>query len=179
MNSPNENAEVADRFGEVAQRFCAIVDSAPGLDRTEFLLQIYRVLPELIGEAIRLPPLGPSDDQNPVAGSSTAATAGNSRMGYQQWSALYDQLKEKLGDWDLYWEVFDPTKDNEAIHGTLADDIADIYRDLKEGLILNQDHQDTAENIVWEWRFSFYCNWGKHAIDALRTIHFRIEDTPY
>ena len=80
--------------------------------------------------------------------------------------------KRLLEDWDLYWQVFDPTKDSEAIYGSLADDIADIYRDLKEGL--DDIHLARAEDIIWEWRLGFSSHWGKHAIDALRTIHFRL-----
>ena len=82
-------------------------------------------------------------------------------------------LKEKLGNWDSYRQLFDPTEDNEAIFGSLADDIADIYFDLKEGLLL-AEHQTPPEDIIWEWRLSFYSHWGKHAMDALLTIHFRL-----
>lgn len=85
--------------------------------------------------------------------------------------------QRKLGDWDLYWQVFDPTKDNKAIYGTLADDIADIYRDLKQGLILKEAHQAPPEDIIGDWRLGFYSHWGKHAIDALRTIHFLLAET--
>jgi hypothetical protein len=32
-------------------------------------------------------------------------------------------------------------------------------------------------DILWKWRLGFYSHWGKHAIDALRTIHFLLENT--
>jgi hypothetical protein len=92
----------------------------------------------------------------------------------EQWRQLYDLLKEKLGDWDLYWQVFNPTTDKEADCGTLADDIADIYRDLKEGLVLNEKRLARPEDVIWEWRLLYYSHWGKHAIDAMLTIHFRL-----
>lgn len=95
----------------------------------------------------------------------------------EQWGQLYNQLKEKLGDWNLYQCVFDPTTDKEAICGSLADDIADIYRDLKEGLVLGTMNHARRENIVWEWRLLYYSHWGHHAMDALLVIHFRLEDT--
>jgi hypothetical protein len=90
---------------------------------------------------------------------------------------VYALLKEKLGDWDGYTQVFDPTTDKEAVFGTLADDVADIYRDLKEGLLLRQRHEVRPEEIIWNWRLLYYSHWGKHAIDALRAIHFRLQDT--
>ena len=94
----------------------------------------------------------------------------------EQWGQLYNLLKEKLGDWDGYIQVFDPTQDKEAIFGTLADDLADIYRDLKEGLVLNETHSAHPEDIIWTWRLLYYSHWGHHALDALRTIHFRLQE---
>lgn len=74
-------------------------------------------------------------------------------------------------------QVFDPTKDREAIYGSLADDIADIYRDLKEGLVLHHSGLASPNDILWDWRLGFYSHWGKHSMDALRTIHFLLEPT--
>jgi len=59
----------------------------------------------------------------------------------------------------------------------LADDFADIYRDLKEGLNLNESHEASPEDNIWHWRLGYYSHWGKHAIDAVRTIHFLLEET--
>jgi hypothetical protein len=84
-------------------------------------------------------------------------------------------LKEKLGEWDQYNQVFDPTQDADAVHGSLADDLADIYRDLKEGLVLKETKLRQPEDLIWEWRFAFHSHWGKHAMDALLTIHFRLQ----
>jgi len=174
--APN-NAEVANRFGSVAQRFCAVVDSAPNLDKLELLVQVYRVLPQLIGEAIGLPNVELSDSESPEEERTKSAARAGARLSEAQWGQLYAFLKEKLGDWDPYWQVFDPTKDSEAIHGSLADDIADIYRDLKEGITLSEARQALPEDNIWEWRLGFYSHWGKHAIDALLTIHFLLEET--
>jgi hypothetical protein len=95
----------------------------------------------------------------------------------QQWDDLYSILKEKLGNWDLYSHVFDPTRDQEAIKGSLADDIADIYRDLKKGLVCHHSDCKPPDDILCEWRLLFYSHWGDHATSALRTIHFLLEPT--
>ena len=162
----------ANRFAEIARRYCSVVDSARSLDRSTFLLQIYSILPKLLDEAIALPDIELPDLEEPARG------AGNMLSGFRQrqaeWSSLYESLKEKLRDWDLYQQVFDPTKDTELIHGSLADDIADIYQDLKTGLAEISIHPVPA---IFEWRVGFYSHWGEHAMSALRTIHFRLEDT--
>jgi hypothetical protein len=62
------------------------------------------------------------------------------------------------------------------MHGTLADDLADIYRDLKKGLEL-KSRSEPPETIIWGWRVLFYSHWGTHAIEALHVIHSRLEQT--
>jgi hypothetical protein len=176
MGTQPECDEFANRFGSVARTFCDVVDAAPLLDRSELLVQIYQTLPQLIGEGIRLPSVELSDNEDPEEETRKSQLRAKARLREEQWRQLYDALKEKLGDWDLYWQVFDPTKDQEAIYGSLADDIADIYRDLNEGLILNDVQLMPPQDNVWEWRLGFYSHWGKHAIDALRVIHFLLQE---
>jgi hypothetical protein len=157
-------------FSLVGSQFCAVVDSAPSLDRVEFLSQIYEILPRLIQQAIVLPAVSPSDvvDRKKIT---------RTRVKQEEWGQLYESLKEKLGDWNLYWQVFDPTKDSEAISGSLADDIADIYRDIKEGLGVQYPGLDLQRDAVWSWRFGYYSHWGHHAINALYTAHALLEST--
>ena len=159
MTTSKESAQFGDRFGQVASRFCSVVESAQHLDRNEFVSQVYRILPKLIDEAISLPDVELSDDPKSKRKSV--------RQKIEEWNQLYNSLKGKLGEWDLYRQVFDPTRDTELICGSLADDIADIYRDLKEGLVLKEADQIRPEDLIWEWRVRFYSHWGKHAIDAL------------
>jgi hypothetical protein len=98
-------------------------------------------------------------------------------MQHAEFLLLYESLKIRLGDWDLYWLVFDPTKDSEAIRGSLANDIADVYRDVKEGLDCQDLDLALLSDAIWEWRIGFYSHWGRHAINALRTSHFLLENT--
>jgi hypothetical protein len=168
------NVEVASRFCAVGQQFCSAVESASKLDRASLLTEVYRVLPRLINEAILLPIIESTDEDDATEEEQLASCA-RVRMTDEQWGQLYGLLKEKLGDWDLYWQVFDPTTDKEASCGSLADDIADIYRDLKEGLVLSERNLVQPEDVIWNWRILYYSHWGKHAIDALLTIHFRLQ----
>ena len=171
----SENVEVANRFAGVAQEYCSAVESAAQMDRAALLLQIYRILPRLINEAILLPSIESADEDDADEGQEQPTSHSSVEMADVQWGQLYNLLKEKLGDWDLYWQVFDPTTDKEAICGSLADDIADIYHDLKEGLVLRERRVAQPEDIIWNWRILYYSHWGKHAIDALLTIHFRLQ----
>jgi Domain of unknown function (DUF5063) len=176
MATPDEIAQIADRFSATANQFCSVVDSASGLDRTELLSKLYRILPALIGEAIGLPDVS-RDDDDELEGKSKRGSFLINGLSEQEWGKLYNFLKEKLGDWDLYHQVFDPTEDSEAIFGTLADDIADIYRDLKHGLVFRETHQSLPdEDAIWTWHLLFYSHWGDHAMHALLAIHYRLQD---
>jgi hypothetical protein len=176
MSTSPSNAEVAARFASVAQEFCSVIDSALNLDTIELLMQVYRILPRLIGEAINLPNMEASENESQEEESKKSQARARLRLSEAQWENLYEFLKAKLGELDLYWQVSDPSKDHEAIHGSLADDFADIYRDLKEGLSLGEVHQVPPEANIWHWRLGYYSHWGEHAIDALRTIHFLLEE---
>jgi uncharacterized protein DUF5063 len=157
--------QIAKRIGPLAQRYCSIVESARSLERADFLLQVYRTLPEMIREAIALPEIE-------LRGQDNEATEQISR---DQWFALKDSLKGKFGDWDLYWVVYDPTTEKKAVCGSLADDVADIYRDVREASLLPGDSRRDNQDVIWEFRLAFHTHWGMHAMSALKTLHFRFE----
>lgn len=58
---------------------------------------------------------------------------------------------------------------NEPGGGSLSDDILNIYKDLKEGIILFE--QDTPNEAIWHWKFHFQAYWGSHVVNALRTLN--------
>jgi hypothetical protein len=82
---------------------------------------------------------------------------------------------------NFYREVFDPAVDKteDPVIGDLADDLTDIYCDLKDGLeLLGQGNEPAA---VWHWRLHFGIHWGRHATGALRALHcyeFPEDDQP-
>jgi hypothetical protein len=130
------------------------------------------LLPELIDEGIRLSQVEfAEEDTEEQEGSIKHNSRVASDITPDQWHEIYNSLTEKLGDWVPYWMVFDPRKDTEVIKGSLANDIADIYRDLKNGLRLAGSKDVPPEDIVFEWRLTFQINWGRHAMCSLRTIH--------
>lgn len=165
MNDELDYAAAIERISIVARQFCTTIDDAPNLNRTVLLSRMYEVLPSLIGLAISLPDVsldeGSEDGEIPKRTLST----------HDEWKRRYRLLGENLGDWDAYWEIFDPISETDSVGGTLADDLADIYRDIGEFLD-NPNSQPIRR--IWHLRFSFTTHWGKHAIDALKVIHTRI-----
>jgi hypothetical protein len=69
-----------------------------------------------------------------------------------------------------YRSVFDPLnlEGNESGIGDVCDDLADIYRDLKNGLILYETIGEDAGLKYWQGHFSIH--WGRHLTDALNAL---------
>jgi hypothetical protein len=155
-------SEIAKPFESVAQRYFSLVDLRAKRGRTEFLIEVYRILPELMRAAMDLPDVR----------FRSRSTKRRRAFTHAKWSRLYHSLQKKFASYDLYWEIFDPRKHGKPIRASLADDIADIYRDLKRGSNCLKD--DPAE-AIFHWRFGFYTHWGMHAVDALRITQRLLE----
>src|ERR1700730_3073025 len=122
----------------------------------ELLIELQRHLATLYAMAAEMPQVSPSDD--PLAKG----------MGHEEASALHRKLGSRL-PFALYWEMFEPVSPGKEppapVVGDLSDDLADIYRDLREGLA-----QASPADRIWSWRFNWEVHWGRHAISALRAI---------
>jgi Domain of unknown function (DUF5063) len=173
MGTARKYQDIAEGFSAIARQYCAIVDTARSLDKDQLLLQIYRILPDLISAAIHFPDADPWDREGEgdadIGNPEKAPTA---RMTDEEWRVLCDILTQKLGDNNRHWDVFNPASaDHEVVYGGLADDISDIYRELKEPLVLLDKSEITSEMAIWYWQLGFTSHWGHHAIEALKAIY--------
>ncbi len=56
----------------------------------------------------------------------------------------------------------------EFMVGDLADDLADVWSDLKSGLRYYE--KGRIEDAAHEWRANFDIHWGEHAADAIAVL---------
>jgi hypothetical protein len=72
---------------------------------------------------------------------------------------------------DFYSTVLNPmvVPDAEVGIGSLADDLADIYRDVATGL--REYERGEVSKAIWEWSFGLHSHWGEHACGAIRALH--------
>lgn len=161
-----ESKETKD-FLRIVREFCAFVESSEKTDK-EFLRQLQSLLLVLYYHAISLS--WTSLDHNEEFAD---------KLSKEEQKNILKIISDKIGEGRFYWDVFDPTndKDTEPVCGDLVDDLGDIYKDVKKGL-LNFDLGTIAskDQAVWDWKFGFEKHWGQHAIDALRTIHYLLEE---
>ena len=81
---------------------------------------------------------------------------------------LFAHLRRLLADRDSYWLEFDSTSEGaEAMTGSLADDLTDIYCELKQGLLLYELDPDDA---IAAWSSGYERHWGQHLVDADRHL---------
>lgn len=144
------------RFEELAESFVAFVDDASHLPADRFVGELERHLLDLYRAALDLALPEDAEDAAPPSAVTNDEAA-----------ALQRRLSDQLGDFDVYRLVFDPYElDAPPVAGSLADDVADIYRDLKSGLAATNDAEAT-----WQWRFGFDTHWGRHAAHALYALY--------
>ncbi len=124
----------------------------------DFLSKCLLLLPQIYALGLQLPDVEPE-----------ISDVSNSNFAYPTSSIM-----KILGKYDLYNEVFDPVFDEDIVTSSISDDLADIYKDLKDPL---SEYDCGKENdAVWAWRFNILGHCGDHIVDTLRAIHRLVND---
>lgn len=155
----NDQLAALDCFASSARNFCKWAESSSDPSTTD-MNTARRLLIDLHSSAVELPDI--FDEQAPDAPSVTD-------LQWQEVLHRFSSLPLKG-----YWDVFNPLEKDEAVFSILADDLSDIYRDVKSGLLLYEEGHLTG--AAWEWRFSFLSHWGDHLVGAQRAIHWWFAD---
>lgn len=150
-------------FLEAAREYCAFIESTDKADN-EFWIALQGLLLTLYQQGTTLPRTTLEHDEE-----------FNDKLSKEEFEKILTRISEKVGDSRFYWEVFDPTneRDTQPGCGDLVDDLGDIYRDLKDGLmIFDLGTMASRDEALWDFNFGFEHHWGYHGINALRTIHY-------
>jgi hypothetical protein len=137
----------------LARRYCELIE-ASGTDWPSWLENVAELLPRLHAAVNSL-------DGREYEGDVIMKPDLDARF------ELYTQLVEILGDRDSYWLEFDRVGDCLTMTGSLADDLTDIYCELKHGLRTAAEDPDRS---VQAWRSGFVSHWGQHLADAQRHL---------
>jgi len=147
------------RFAEEARRFVEWADGAIGDPQLHAADALRRVL-ALYTAALQLP----QPWSQGVKGATPEVPHLAERLARVQQRAASLPLQ-------YYSEIFSPLvlAPEAPVVGDLADDLADIYRDVATGLhLLDTGRVDDA---LWQWGFNFQIHWGQHASSAIRALH--------
>lgn len=140
---------VVDDFFHSAVHFCSIIENFDSNQVHDNLRALLVALLDLYSKALYLP------EVEPEHGEVTDIHISVPQINFNQY--------------DHYWEVFNPYDLEEPVGASLSDDILDIYKDVKKGILLYEKYEHIE--AIWEWKFGFELHWGSHAVDAIRALH--------
>lgn len=157
-----EEKQALEGFPLAAREFCEFVEQSVPERRDTFARQLFTRLTRVCDVANHLPWVDP-------ATADIEINQDEIRAGTDEYFNLSERLRRVFGNFDSYWDVFDPTAKREPLNGSLAQDVAEICRDLRGALALTSSGADLSD-IHWQWRFDFRSHWGRHAGSALRML---------
>jgi len=147
------NAETTQQMAQLASSFCALVERFDDCQLVAWLEEMADLLPRL---HVAANGLGQSENVGVYEQSTN----------YDERFELFTRLYSVLGERNGYNYEYDGV-DGQRLSGTLADDITDIYFDLKQGLhILDENPRQAAR----DWQHSYEYHWRHHLIDAERQL---------
>ncbi len=150
-------------FIKKAKHYCDIIERRKELKTKQFLSEVLVALLDLYRSGLFLTPI------KKVKGISCR------EITHPEWVKLFSSLVKKLGKKTHYSCAFDPTdlEGKEITISNLADDLADIYRDVKNSLIsFNKDDIKHKRAALWYFHFNFFTHSSAHISDAIRAIHY-------
>ncbi|WP_199621367.1 DUF5063 domain-containing protein [Paenibacillus alkalitolerans] len=157
-------------FLKVADDYCRYVEDLENITEYSFVVDLLSILSSLYNEALLLPEVMPSDKEGVVVMDSEIKTR------------VYLDIAKKLEGYRFYFTVLDMFESEEAGYADLADDLTDIYKDIKEAMIIYEMGNDEDRlHAIWTLKFTFKAHWGYHLLDALKALHhihenFALED---
>ncbi|MEO5342255.1 MAG: DUF5063 domain-containing protein [Gammaproteobacteria bacterium SHHR-1] len=147
----------------IARNYCHLIEHS---DTEQWLDDIAELLPQMHAAIARLGLRPRSEDALP----------GEEPVDLDQRFDLYVQLKSLLGDNDPYWMEYDG-QDAQQMSGSLADDLTDIYCELKRGLeALGRTEEEAALPVLNGWRQGYQLHWGQHLLDAERHLYLLYQE---
>ena len=149
-----------DNFVSIAKEYCAWAEGAPLAPENEARKAI-QLLVTLYANILALPNNGCGEDR--TAQEITT----------EEWQVIYKRFGSL--PFNYYCVSFSPANiEEKSSIGDLADDLADIYRDIKDGLRLYENGHTTE--AIWEWKHGFNIHWGRHAASALHALQSYMAD---
>ncbi|GAB6098106.1 DUF5063 domain-containing protein [Desulfatiferula olefinivorans] len=144
-------------FAKIAEQYCSWTEALKNDDEVD-LNELLLLLSLLFNYALSLPITDPDELDEETE-----------RLTNGEWKSIHEKYSPI--EFQYYNEIFDPHdfENSVPVVGDLHDDLADIYRDIKPGVLLYQ--KGFTSSAVFEWQSSFGFHWGEHILSAMRAIY--------
>ncbi len=150
-------------FVAAANEFCKYSEHAAEIKGGELLRILQRLLPFLYIKASLLPGLEPVFED----GNEKFVTEAD-------WKKVNEDFRKQFGTSDSFLDLTSEKLSEEEIivPASIAENMADIYQDLKDFLLLYQTGTSEVMNdAIWECRMNFENIWGQKLVNSMRAIH--------
>jgi hypothetical protein len=153
----------------VANEYCLFVEKAMEYTREEILSFLQKISPLIYLKASLLPEISPSDEE-----------AAEHYVTEEQWEDIFNTLRNKFGAADIYYFVDITEKSHsDPVRGSLAENFADLYQDMKDFILLYQKPvRSFKENAVRDLRQLFEMRFGAKLGYAMAALHATIFGGP-
>ena len=150
-------------FVTVAAEFCAVLERAERMKRSDFVDTSLKILPLLYLKASMLP-------KCETIGEEVLETYVTEEI----YEILRINLAELMGDKDDYLDVFvqDMVYSDQPIKKSISEDLADIYQDIKDFIFVFQlGLNETMNDSLAICQENFGMLWGQKLVNTLRALH--------
>ena len=146
-----------------AAEFCAFLERAERMKRSDFVDTSLKILPLLYLKASMLP-------KCETIGEEVLETYVTEEI----YEILRINLAELMGDKDDYLDVFvqDMVYSDQPIKKSISEDLADIYQDIKDFIFVFQlGLNETMNDSLAVCQENFGMLWGQKLVNTLRALH--------
>jgi len=157
------------QMADLVRGYCRLIEGIGSERDPGWLREVFRLLPQLHIAVVSLHENGDARSAEEAPVPWDAAAQGDDLDARFE---LYSRVRHELGDHDSYWLEFDPVGDGHAnMSGSLADDLVDIYHDIRRGLEMLEEAEATGRAAaIRHWKRTYRLHWGQHLVDAERHL---------
>ena len=147
----------------VSNEYCLYMETAEDKEKEEIFQYLQKLLPLLYLKASLLPDI-PVNDENATEHFVTE----------EQWENMFNSLNSKLGNDGIYYYIdLNEKSHSDPVRASLAENLTDIYQDLKDFVLLYQKPLRSAqENAVRDCKYLFETRFGYRLVNAQQAIHY-------
>ncbi len=164
MQVPDDitTANAVKEMVTVANEYCVYLETAENKSREGVLKFAGTILPLLYLKGSLLPGI---EVEYPEANERFVTE--------EEWERIFQMLRDKFGATDEFW-IIDPEHINETepLKASLAENLSDIYQDMKDFVLLYQKETLAArQNALSDIRQLFANHWGYRVTNILPRLH--------
>lgn len=150
-------------FVTIAKEYCSFMEHATEHEYADFADKSLKLLSLLYLKTLLLPDVEQINEE------------GNEKFVTEfDWQFIRNGAGSVLGDADMYLDYFDSDMKEtpEPVTSSIAENIADIYQDLKDFLEIYQlGNEELSNDAIFECRQNFDSYWGFRVVNSIRMLH--------